>query len=97
MRITKSYLYLLPISFDKKHEESAKYYIENGVPINDLSDIPVGRRAFHLNIYQCPSCGDMDAGIEDFLQVHDKCVLEGGTIYPYEAFSDFIRDSQMVL
>lgn len=86
----EEYLFLIPVMFDKKHEESSAYYVRNFRRINDKSQIPSGQRACRLYVFQCPECGFRNVSIEDFLSVRDNEVINGGGTYPYEDFKDYL-------
>lgn len=86
-----SHLYLIPVMFDDKYEESAEYYINNFQRIEDISQIPNGRRACYLYLFQCQNCGHKNISIVDFLKVRDKEILKGGDIYEYEKFREFLE------
>lgn len=86
-----SYLCLLPVMFGDSHEESAEYYLENAKLIEDLSQIPNGKRACYMYVFQCQGCGYKEVSVVDFLQVRDNMVIKGGGTYPYEKFGEFLN------
>lgn len=83
-------LYLIPVMFDKEHEESAEYYLKNARKIEDESQIPTGQRACRICLFRCPQCSKRVVSVVDFLKNRDNEVIFGGDIYPYEKFRDFI-------
>lgn len=89
-----SYLYLLPSFLDDESQEDVEYYINNAVPLRDESEIPPGRRACYFNIFLCPSCGNREVTIADFLNVRDQQLLKGMVGVPYSRLSNFIMESQ---
>lgn len=92
MTSNQQYLALLPIMFDETHEESAVYYQNNTVPIEDEEQIPTGRRACYMNIFQCGSCTNKMVSVIDFLKVRDQYLIKGGDTYPYEEFRTYIEN-----
>ena len=90
---TVCYLYLIPAKFGEEHEESAEYYIKNGVKIDSTEQIPNGNRACRMFIFQCQSCGHKKVSVVDFLKVRDNELVKGGDIYPYEKFREFFWNS----
>ena len=89
MEDVSSYLYLIPVHIDDKHEESAEYYIKNAIPIQSKEQIPTGNRACYMYVFQCPQCGHRKVSIVDFLNVRGQELVKGGDIYPYEKFEQF--------
>lgn len=89
MENTSSYLFLLPVHFDHKHEESAEYYVANAIAIADREQIPSGQRACYMHIFTCGQCGSKKVSVVDFLRVRDQELLKGGDVYPYDKFQFF--------
>ncbi|MBO5246093.1 MAG: hypothetical protein J6B28_02400 [Eubacterium sp.] len=87
---TASYLYLIPVMFDQEHEESAAYYINHAVRIENEEQIPNGNRACRIDVLQCQDCGHRVVSVVDFLKVREDALIKGGDIYPYEEFKDFL-------
>lgn len=85
------YLALLPVSFDEKHEESADYYQNCTIPLESEDQIPTGRRACYMHIFQCENCTNRLVSVVDFLKVRDQYLTKGGDIYPYEDFRMYIE------
>lgn len=90
----ESFLYLIPVCFNNKYKESAEYYKRNFRRITDTSQIPSGNRACRLFVFQCKSCGYKNVSIVDFLQVRGRELLQGGNIYPYEEFREYIEKNR---
>lgn len=96
MNIESEYLFLLPLRYGDMHEESASYYIKNGIQIQSLSDIPTGQRAFYLRVLRCGFCGDRRVSITDFLKVRDDSTVKSGGNYSYEEFAEFINTLSII-
>ena len=77
--------------FDEGHEESAAYYLNHTVPIESEDDIPTGRRACYIYVFQCGNCTNRLISVVDFLKVRDQFVVKGGDTYPYEDFKSYIE------
>ena len=77
--------------FDEGHEESAAYYLNHTVPIESEDDIPTGRRACYIHVFQCGNCTNRLISVVDFLKVRDQFVVKGGDTYPYEDFKSYIE------
>lgn len=84
------FLFLLPLHFDEKYKPSPEYYKENMVQIYSEAEIPEGRRACHLYVFQCRDCGYKNVSVIDFLRVRDNEVLKESDIYPYEDFREYL-------
>ena len=85
------YLFLLPISFGTKYEDSEHYLASHIQPISDKSQIPSGRRACWVQVYCCPKCNQKQVEITDFLQVRGEETVESTYIFDYETFQPFIE------
>lgn len=92
MTSRKQFLALLPVFFDEEHEESAAFYQNNTVPIETEEEIPTGRRACYIHVFQCGSCGNKLISVVDFLKVRDQMSIKGGDTYPYEEFRSYIEN-----
>lgn len=90
MQTENTYFYLLPISFGAEHEESAEYYLNNAVPINDIEDIPTGRRACCIKVLRCCDCSQREVSVIDFLKVREDEVPKSAGRYSYEQFREFL-------
>lgn len=91
MQTESTYLYLLPISFGAEHEECAEYYLNNAVPIDDVEDIPTGRRACYIKVLRCSDCSRREVSVIDFLKVREDEVPKSAGCYPYEPFREFLN------
>lgn len=91
MTSRKQYLALLPVFFDEEHEESAAYYLNNMITIEDEEEIPTGRRACYIHVFQCGSCANKLISVVDFLKVREQFLIKGGDTYPYEEFRTYIE------
>lgn len=85
------YLFLLPISFGTKYDNPESYLRSHMVPILRKDRIPTGRRACHVDVYQCEKCGKKQVIITDFLQVRGDESVEGTYVYPYENFEPLLK------
>ena len=85
------YLFLLPISFGTKYEDSEHYLASHIQPISDKSQSPSGRRACWVQVYCCPKCNQKQVEITDFLQVRGEETVESTYIFDYETFQPFIE------
>lgn len=92
METDEKYLFLLPVNFGDTHEESASYYIENALPIENEAQIPNGRRACHMYLFKCPACSNQLVSIVDFLKVRENYSIKGGDVYPYDFLRSFLND-----
>ena len=89
--VTPPYLFLLPVSFDAKYEDPENYLLSHMKPILGKDQIPSGRRACHMEVYQCGKCGRKQVVITDFLQVRGRENPEGTYIFAHEAFQPLIQ------
>ena len=80
---------MLPVRFDEKHDRSASYYIRSGTPVNDLSQVPSGRRACKMYLLQCQTCGCREVAVIDILPVRGQEILKNADVFPYEEFREF--------
>lgn len=87
----EEYLFLIPNYFDKPHVKELQYYLDNGVYISDVSQIPSGRRACRMAVLQCQNCGRREVAVIDFLRVRETEVLKGAEIYPYDKVKEFLE------
>ncbi len=83
-------LFLLPLYHDDEYIPSAAYYNRHCTPIEDVSQIPTGRRACRLWVCVCPSCGRRKIAVEDFLRVRDVELSEKYTIYEEAELSSLL-------
>lgn len=88
---TPQYLFLLPISFGTKYDDPESYLRSHMVPILRKDQIPTGRRACHVDVYQCEKCGKKQVNITDFLQVRGEESLEATYAFPYENFEPLLK------
>ena len=58
--------------------------------IESLDQIPNGKCACYMYVFQCQGCGYKEVSIVDFLQVLDNMIVKGGGTYPYETFREFL-------
>lgn len=87
---TPAYLFLLPVSFGAKYEDAQNYLLSHMKPILGKEEIPSGRRACHVEVYQCGKCGKKQVQVTDFLQVRGEESLEGTYIFPFEPFQQLL-------
>ena len=80
---------MLPVRFDEKHDCSASYYIRSAIPVNDLSQVPSGRRACKIYLLQCQTCGCKEVAVIDVLPVRGQEILKNADVFPYEEFRAF--------
>ena len=92
MHLEREHLYLLPISFDEEHEESAEYYLSNAVRIDSGEEIPTGRRACYINVFRCDDCSHREISVVDFLKVREDELPKSAGCYPYEQFEEFLSE-----
>ena len=85
------YLFLLPVSFGAKYENPESYLASHMTPILRKDQIPTGRRACHVDIYQCQKCGQKQVMITDFLQVRGSESLEGTYVFDYNTFEPVLK------
>ncbi|MCH5269595.1 MAG: hypothetical protein J1E83_02495 [Lachnospiraceae bacterium] len=89
-----SSLYLLPVRFNYKHDESAAWYARNGQYIQNVEQIPTGVRAFRLTVYRCAGCGKQEVLLVDFLRVRNEESVQSVHIFPYEEFQGLLQGGQ---
>ena len=87
----EEYLFLIPNYFDKPHVKELQYYLDNGVYISDLNQIPAGRRACKMVVMQCQNCGRREVAVIDFLQVREMAVLKGVEVHPYDQVKELLE------
>lgn len=92
MNMTTEYLFLLPISFGHEHEESPEYYIQNGLRIHSLEEIPAGKRAYYLRVFKCPECGNRRVCTTDFLKVRENTTVKSAGNYAYGDFAQYLSE-----
>lgn len=88
---TPPYLFLLPVSFGAKYEDPEAYLLSRMQPILNKDQIPTGRRACHVEVYQCGKCAGKQVVITDFLQVRENESPEGTYVFAYETFAPLLR------
>jgi len=91
MDIIASKLYLIPVFFDKAHEKSPAYYLENAQEIATEEDIPSGRRACYMKVFRCPSCGIRHVEVTEFLRTSTMKTLHDFEIYEYEQLQELLE------
>ncbi|MCH5274518.1 MAG: hypothetical protein J1E65_01670 [Lachnospiraceae bacterium] len=84
-------LYLIPVRFNYKHDESAAWYARNGQYIENVEQIPTGVRAFRLTVYRCAGCGRQEVLLVDFLRVRNEESIQSVHIFPYEEFHGLLQ------
>ena len=89
--VTPAYLFLLPVSFDARYTDPENYLLSHMQPVLGKGQIPTGRRACHLDVYQCSKCGRKQVVITDFLQVRGEENPEGTYVFAYDAFRPLIE------
>lgn len=89
MEETACKLYVLPISHDDTHVQTAKYYMNKAVEISDESHIPTGRHASRIFLLRCQNCGARKFNVVDFLKVRDSEIFKDAADYSYEELADF--------
>lgn len=82
----RTFLFLIPASFDQVYEDPEGYLSRNMKPIAGKEQIPTGRRACWLEVFTCTKCDERQVRIRDFLQVRGEEYLKGTYILPYESF-----------
>lgn len=92
MTSRKQYLALLPVFFDETYEASAVYYQNCTIPIESEEEIPTGRRACYIHVFQCENCGKKLISVVDFLKVREQFLIKGGENYPYDDFRTYIEN-----
>lgn len=90
MILQQKRLYLLPCYFGDTHEESAAYYINNLALIDNLEQIPTGRRAAYVSLFSCGSCTNKTVSVVDFLKVREKTVAKGGSMFSYDEMKNIL-------
>ncbi len=85
------YLFLLPVSFGTKYDNPESYLRSHMAPILTKDQIPTGRRACHVDVYQCEQCGKKQVMITDFLQVRGEESLEATYVFAYENFESLLK------
>ena len=80
-------LFLLPISFGDTYEHPEAYLSANMTAIQSKEQIPSGKRACGVEVYRCPSCGNRQVEIRDFLLVRGQESVKGCYTFPYESFA----------
>ena len=83
---TRTYLFLIPASFEQEYGDPEGYLSRNMKPIAGKEQIPTGRRACWLEVFTCTKCDERQVRIKDFLQVRGEEYLKGTYILPYEPF-----------
>lgn len=90
MLVTRTFLYLIPSSFDHEHEWSAEYYIKYATPIENETQIPTGNKACRMHVLQCQGCSHREVRVVDFLKVREEEIMKGSAVFPYEKFEAFL-------
>lgn len=91
MDLTATKLYVIPVFFDKTHEESPEYYVENAEEIASEEDIPSGKRACRMKVFHCPSCGNRHVEVMDFLRTSTMETPYNFEMYEYEALRELLE------
>lgn len=91
MDVTASKLYLIPVFFDKTHEESPEYYLKNAKEIASEEHIPSGNRACQMKVFRCPSCGNRHVEVTDFLRTSTMKTLCNFEVYEYEQLRELLE------
>lgn len=85
------YLFLLPISFGETYSEPERYLQQKMMPIMNRNQIPTGKRACKVEVFDCPRCNSRQVEITDFLLVRgDDCAKEYH-VFAYESFRPLLE------
>uniref|UniRef100_UPI00405675DD hypothetical protein n=1 Tax=Acetatifactor sp. TaxID=1872090 RepID=UPI00405675DD len=96
MVTTHTSLYLIPVTFDQEHDQSAEYYIRNARLIQSEEQIPAGNRACRMQVLLCENCGCREVVVTDFLRVREQELLKGAEVFPYEQFAEFFLQQELL-
>lgn len=84
-------LFLLPLHFGEKYEDSQEYLRTHMKPIYSKDQIPTGMRACWLEVYRCERCDKRQVKITDFLQVRGEESIKETYVFPYEPFRSLVE------
>lgn len=85
------YLFLLPLSFGDTYSDAENYLRAHMTPIMDRRQIPTGKRACKVDVYECPRCNTRQAEITDFLLVRGADCNEGHYKFSYDSFRSVLE------
>ena len=85
------YLFLIPVSFGDVYSDAENYLRTHMMPIMDKRQIPTGRRACKVEVFECPRCNNRQVEITDFLQVRGEECPKSYYNFAYESFRPLLE------
>lgn len=85
------YLFLIPVSFGDVYSDAENYLRSHMTPIMDKGQIPTGRRACKVKVFECSRCNNRQVEITDFLQVRGEEYPKSYHNFAYESFRPLLE------